>query len=60
MSRFDKRRVIGRKIVAVEMNPFPDGHGRTTYDPTFILDNGAKLYFITHELENANGYGIDP
>lgn len=49
---FNPKWVIGRTITGVQMNPFSDGRGGTVHDPTFILDNGARLRFQTQETND--------
>lgn len=60
---FNPKWIIGRKIVAVDMNPFeaaPEtpSANRTVFDPVFTLDNGARVKFLTTETE-VGEYGID-
>lgn len=59
MSRFNPKWIIGRTIVACEMNPFDsgDGHMSVAHNPVITLDNGARLKFMAEEA--ADGYGID-
>lgn len=58
---FNPKWIIGRTIVAVEMNPFrasddPSVH-RVLYSPIFTLDNGAELRFVTEESDDVAEYG---
>ena len=39
------RLLVGRTIVAVELNARPDGRGGKAYAPVLTLDNGATLTF---------------
>lgn len=56
-----KRRVVGRKIVDVRLNRFSAGGGRGwSYDPVFVLDNGAEISFVVDEIESASDYGVTP
>jgi hypothetical protein len=59
MTRWDKRRVIGRRIVDVELRAFPNGKGGQTFNPQIILDNGRALRFIVEETE-VGEYGVRP
>lgn len=52
-----RRALIGRRIVDVDLNPFEDGRGDRTADPTLILDNGARVFFLVDETEG-DGYGV--
>ena len=52
------RLLVGRKIVAFRLNPFPDGRGGMSCNPTITLDNGARLCFLVEETES--DYGIRP
>jgi hypothetical protein len=59
------RLLVGRKIVAVDLQPFDDcdSSGRkikTSYEPRFILDNGARLTFSVDEIDCGDGYGVRP
>ena len=53
------RWVVGRTIVEVIMRAQSDGRGGTTYNPTFVLDNGARIFFTVDETEQAE-YGVHP
>lgn len=59
MARFSRRWVIGRRIVDVQMRPFNDGKGGVAHDPVFVLDNGARVRFLTQETE-VGEYGVEP
>lgn len=59
------RLLVGRTIVAVELNASDDVSDsgqkiKTVYDPTFILDNGARVFFVVQETEHGSSYGIEP
>lgn len=56
--RMNKRWLIGRTIVDVELNPFSDGRGSIAHDPVITLDNGAKLAFQTEETDDLD-YGVN-
>jgi hypothetical protein len=60
MRYFDKRWIIGRTIVAVDLNPTAAGGDRPwkIHDPVFTLDNGAELVFVVEEGEYE--YGVTP
>ncbi len=60
MTGFRSRDVIGRKIIAVNLNRFPSGNGTWSFDPEFTLDDGSVLCFSVSEVEDASCYGIDP
>jgi len=52
------RWLAGRRIVRVEMHPFPDGRGRDSplprgqaTAPCFFLDDGQVVTFYTQETE---------
>lgn len=49
--RANKRHLIGRVIVDVEMRPFKhfDKGGPTCHNPALILDNGRRVFFVTEE-----------
>ena len=53
------RHLIGKKIVAVDMQPFDDGKGGTAHDPVITLDDGSRLCFITEEIDSGDCYGVD-
>lgn len=42
--KWDKRRILGRRITRVEMNKFRDGDA-WAYDPIIYLDNGKIVRF---------------
>jgi len=54
------RALVGKKIVAVEVNRFETGRAtpRCTTDPKFILDDGSYLYFFVQETE-VGDYGVE-
>lgn len=58
---FNPRWLLGRTIVAVEMNPFrarESADDRTmTSDPVLFLDNGACLSFFVDETDG-DSYGV--
>lgn len=54
------RLTVGQKIVAFELNPFPDGRGGTAYNPVITLGNGAQIKFEVTETEDAVEYGVTP
>jgi hypothetical protein len=47
--------IIGRRIIAVELNSFParpdDKNSPLAHQPVIHLDNGARLDFTTEETE---------
>lgn len=53
------RLLVGRTIVAVDLGTFDDGRGGGAHDPTFVLDNGARVTFTVEETE-AGVYGVAP
>lgn len=59
MRAFNPNWIIGRRIVGVEMNPFParDLNNTMAHDPVITLDNGAKLRFMTEETQT-DDYGV--
>lgn len=52
------RWIVGKRILAVEMNPSDDGRGGTAYSPVIRLEGGAKLRFVTQETETGE-YGTE-
>lgn len=59
------RLLVGRTIVAVDLQPFDDcdSAGRkvkTCYDPRLVLDNGARVTFMVDEIDCGDGYGVRP
>lgn len=60
---FDKRRVVGRRIAAVNLRSFmarPDtDRSARAHDVEFVLDNGARIRFMAEETE-CGEYGIRP
>jgi len=55
---FNPKWVIGRTITQLEMNPFDDLRGGTAHNPVFVLDNGARLRFLTEETDTGD-YGTE-
>jgi hypothetical protein len=56
-----ERFLVGRKIVAVELNRFDSGHKgsrRWTFDPVFVLDDGSRITFNVDETDYGCDYGI--
>jgi hypothetical protein len=51
------KHLIGRKIVAVDLQPFDDRCGGTAHDPILTLDNGRKVWFVTEETDTGD-YGV--
>ena len=45
------RLLVGRRIVAVALNPRPDGRGGKAYSPVLTLDNGATVSFKVQETD---------
>lgn len=56
---FNPSWVKGKKIVSVELHPFPDGRGGIAHDPVFILENGGEIQFSVEETETGE-YGVLP
>lgn len=59
------RLLVGRKIVAVDLQPFDDLDSagkkiKTSYEPRITLDNGAVLSFVVDEIDCGDGYGVVP
>jgi hypothetical protein len=52
------RWILGKRIVEVNMNPFPDGMGGTTHNPVFTLEDGSQVRFAVQETE-VGEYGIE-
>lgn len=52
------RELVGRRIVAFDPRPFPDGRGGTAHAPYITLDDGSQLRFLVEETDSALGYGI--
>ena len=46
-----KKALVGRAIVDVDFQPFPDRKGGTAHRPRLTLDDGRVLYFVTEETE---------
>lgn len=57
---FNPKWILGRTIVAVEMNPRLGRNGGTqmAHDPVIRLDNGATLQFHVEETDDLM-YGVD-
>lgn len=49
--------LIGRKIVAVELNGFRDASGYHTR-PVLTLDNGRRVGFVVSETYSGDEYGV--
>lgn len=45
------RLLTGRRIVGFDSNPWDDGRGGTAHSPRMVLDNGARLTFLTEETD---------
>ena len=57
------RRLVGRKIVKIRLNPFRDGRGSNSvaHSPTILLDDGTILRFYVQETDVGEcGIGIVP
>jgi len=52
-----QKRLIGRRIVAVDLYPFADGRGGTATQPVLHLDNGRRVWFTVQETE-VGEYGV--
>lgn len=59
MATLQPRWVVGKRVVAVDMRPFGDGKGGTTYDPVLRFEGGSSLAFVVAETEGSE-YGVDP
>jgi hypothetical protein len=44
MASLNPKWIIGRKIVAVDMNPFKGENGITAHAPVITFDNGARIF----------------
>lgn len=53
------RLLVGRKIVAVDLQPFDDDRGGIAHNPRITLDNGAVIFFVAEETD-VGDYGIWP
>jgi hypothetical protein len=59
---FNPRHVIGRRIVAVEMNTVKvkdEGYGGRMHDPRITLDDGSTLRFVVEEHPEGAEYGVN-
>jgi hypothetical protein len=55
------RLLVGRTIVAFDNGRLVDpDDGRLHYQPTFTLDNGARVTFSVTETDQGGWYGITP
>lgn len=52
-----KTKLLGRRIRGVFLRPFPDGRGGEAYNPSLLLDDGARLTFSVQETESGE-YGV--
>ena len=60
--RWNKRSVIGRRIVDVRLNSFDGGNEfrrMTCHDVAIVLDDGAEIRFNVEETE-VGVYGVEP
>ena len=59
------RLLVGRAIVAVDLEPFDDCNAagrkvQTCYRPRITLDNGAIVTFFVQETDPGDCYGVRP
>lgn len=64
MMPFEAKRLIGRKIVKVDMGGHWDadlygGSRRYMHDPTIALDDGTELRFVVEESPSGDHYGVN-
>ncbi len=52
------RYLLGRTIVAVDLNEFEDDEGGKCTDPVIVLDNGSQLRFVVQEAPGVGEYGV--
>lgn len=52
------RDLVGRTIVAVDLQRFSDGKGGWAFDPVLTLDNGRRLGFSVQETDTGE-YGVE-
>jgi hypothetical protein len=52
-----KNALVGKRIVAVDWGPFPDGKGGTAHRPVLTLDSGRVLRFVVEET-TVGKYGV--
>ena len=55
--KWDRQKIVGQRIVEVNLRPFDDGRGGVATDPEIILENGVRLHFTVQETE-VGDYGI--
>lgn len=62
MSTWKSRDLVGRRIVRVIRGTFRTGRSEApfSYDPIFVLDNGAQVQFVVQEVEGPECYGVEP
>lgn len=61
MNAATMRKLAGRRIVRVEPRAFLVGRGRAcSYQPVFVLDDGAEIAFTVDETESGDTYGVTP
>lgn len=62
MTPKETKTVIGRTIVAIELDATWEGEGRwrrRMHRPTIILDDGSALRFVVEEHPDGGEYGVD-
>lgn len=57
MRQARKMDLLRRRIVAVDLRPFPDGRGGRAFDPLLVLDDGSTLSFDVTETD-VGAYGV--
>ncbi len=57
MSGFNPKWIVGKTVARVDMNPFSDGKGSTTFRPYIMFTDGSRVWFSTDETE-VGEYGI--
>lgn len=62
MKPSEAKRLVGRKIVAVDLDPSWEGTGLNRvlmHNPTIRLDDGSYLRFVVEENPDGGEYGVD-
>lgn len=63
MANLNPKNLVGRRIVAVDMQASVQGESRhdrrTMHKPLITLDDGSVLYFVVEEHPEGFEYGVD-
>lgn len=53
------RKVVGKRVKNIRLNPFSDGRKRTAYEPVIEFEDGTTMRFVVTETE-VGEYGVCP